>query len=169
MLENLKTFLKRFRTYLFLFFSRGAIFLALIVGIFFNLFILTNFKKDTTDITNTGFVILASLAALSFGFSRSLEKDDKKKDRIVYCGERFLHAAILMLVASLLKYTNLTIQNLNFIQLNGFWIKFLSYPLHMFVSLFFFYSIMSAHTGLKIINDILWKRLTSQPDWDDIF
>src|SRR2546428_11368247 len=68
-----------------------------IVGFYFLFYIFANLREDTTAITNTGFAIFASLASLSFAWSRSFAPGDSLTDRIRHAGERFLHASLCLL------------------------------------------------------------------------
>jgi hypothetical protein len=75
-----------------------------VVGLFFVVKVFGALTTDTTAITNTAFVAIASLAALSFGWVRSLMPNDQRQWRIRFAGEQLTQAALLVLSASLLKY-----------------------------------------------------------------
>ena len=83
--------------------------LLLLVGIHVVLDDFRNPAKDTTAFTNSGFAIFAALASICFSWCRSFEKEDKDGALIQACGAVSLHASILFLVASALKYTYLHI------------------------------------------------------------
>jgi len=74
------------------------------VGFVFLIYLIANLSADTTLITNTAFAMVASLAALSFPVCRAITEPPEHQDRIRYAGERFFHAAVLLLFASLLRY-----------------------------------------------------------------
>jgi hypothetical protein len=129
--------------------------------------LIVRFREDTTPITNTGFAIMATLAALSFSFARVIENEGLR-DRVAFAGERLLHGALLVLVASILKY---------FI--------FLLYRIPTFagsiiehVTTFAFASVGAgifalgvtfSHTGLRILNDLLVLRIARHKDWDNLW
>ena len=75
-----------------------------VVGLFYVVRVFGALTSDTTAITNTAFVAMASLAALSFGWVRSLLPNDQRQWRIRFAGEQLTQAALLVLSASLLKY-----------------------------------------------------------------
>jgi hypothetical protein len=75
------------------------------IGLFYVVKVFGSLTADTTGITNTAFVAIASLAALAFGWARSLLPDDLRQWRIRFGGEQLTQAALQMLCASLLKYT----------------------------------------------------------------
>ena len=88
-------------------FRRLPVFLSLFVGYAYTAIILNDLKQDTTSITNAGFAILATLATLSFGCARAVE--DAAGDRFAYAGERCFHAALMVIMASLLKYVAIAV------------------------------------------------------------
>lgn len=74
-----------------------------LVGLYFTFTLLANPVKTTISITNYAFAIVIALASVSFGYARCLDNVDQK-NKIQYCGERFLHSALLFLLASVVKY-----------------------------------------------------------------
>jgi len=142
--------------------------IALIIGITYGYQVFINLKKDTTAITNTAFVILATLAALSFTFSRAVRKHDEIEDRLLYSGERFLHSALFNLQASLIKYIVLIIRPPNIAAGNLLEIIIVDF-LGFIVGMIFIQAIYAAHTGIIVLNKILWKRMGRHPDWNNIF
>jgi len=78
--------------------------LVLVTGALFTVHLLKNMSTDTTAITNGAFVVIASLAALSFAACRSIPDPPDHQDRFRYAGERLLHGALFALYASILKY-----------------------------------------------------------------
>ena len=73
------------------------------IGLYFTFALLANPAKATISITNYGFAIVIALASVSFGYARCLDNIDQK-NKLQYCGERFLHSALLFLLASVIKY-----------------------------------------------------------------
>lgn len=76
---------------------------AALIGLYFTFALLINPTKETISITNYAFAIVVSLASVSFGYARCLDSKEQK-NKMRYCGERFLHSALLFLVASVVKY-----------------------------------------------------------------
>lgn len=130
------------------------------------MFIVFNYREDTTNITNAAFAIMATLSALSFSFARVVETEELK-DRLMFAGERLLHGAILVLVASLLKYFVLAFLKLSFISKLPSAETTVSLTIGMLIALIFCNGILFAHTGLRILNDLLLLRFTRHEDWDD--
>ncbi len=56
---------------------QAPVFLLAIAGTIYAFTVFTNYKEDTTKITNAAFLIMASLAALSFSFARVIETERK--------------------------------------------------------------------------------------------
>lgn len=169
---NRRSFRKGWRTCIrsiYFVYTRGSPVLILAVGMYYCYTLFYNVSKDTTAITNVAFAIVASLAALSFSCARAIEKSPEDKDRFTYAGERYMHAAILLLIASVIKYALLSLQANELISSLEWLVQGLRYGMGSFVGILFFWALMSAHTGLKVINDLLWSRIRRQPDWDDIW
>jgi hypothetical protein len=150
------------------FIVHAPVFISAIIGFAYCYMVLINIKSDTTKITNAAFIILATMATLSFAFSRAISKTSKLAEKILYSGERFFHAAIHTLVASIIKYIILIIEPINSPAGNGFeYAVTLLLGIAAFLS--FLYAILSAHTGLIILNKILWKRISRDTEWDNFF
>ena len=141
--------------------------LAVLIGYLYGVVMIFNYREDSTNVTNAGFAIVASLAAISFSFARVLE-DAHDRDRIVFAGERLLQGAILILVASILKYFVFLILKSSYFANSSAVETALSLTIGLFAALIFSNGILFAHTGLKVLNDFLLTRLTRYKDWDDI-
>ncbi|MFX0200083.1 MAG: hypothetical protein ACFFCW_28510 [Candidatus Hodarchaeota archaeon] len=152
----------------YLMYIRGSPLLLLAVGLYFTITLFQNFSKDTTAITNVAFAFVASLAALSFSCARAIDKPLEHKDRFTYAGERYFHAAILFLMASVIKYALLSLLSNEWVSGHEWLVRGLRFWIGTFVGVLFFWALMSAHTALKVINDLLWSRFSRHPDWDDI-
>lgn len=138
------------------------------VGLYFVISLLTDYDKDTTSITNGAFALIATLAALTFSYARTIDKDDHAKDRLIFVGERFFHSCILFLTASILKYGYLSLIKTG-IYLSHSCPKFyLSFIIGTTVSLLFFFGFNSAHTGFRILNNLLWSKMARHKDWDKL-
>lgn len=142
--------------------------LAVIMGALYAMVIVFNFREDTTNITNAGFAIMASLAAISFSFARVVETD-LLRDRIMFAGERLLHGAILMLTASVLKYFVFLILNLPIFAVSTLVESVLMFTVGLLSALIFINGILFAHAGLRVLNDLLLLRFTRQEDWDNLW
>lgn len=142
--------------------------LALLVVTYYSVEILADFNRDTISISNTAVVICGSLTALAFGFARVLNEKDEARDRIVYAGERFFHATILLLLASLTKYG---IQQA-FLLVQPASLMIFSESVKLFFNVIafvlFLWASLAAHTGIKVLNKILIHRTTRKEDWDDV-
>ena len=124
------------------------------------------FREDSTNVTNAGFAIMATLAALSFSFARVIESENLK-DRVMFAGERLLHGSIFVLVASVMKYFLLLLLKIPGIV--GWAEVALSSTLGVGTGLIFSTGVLFAHTGLRVLNDLLVMRFTRHKDWDDIW
>ncbi len=133
--------------------------LAFLVGTIYVVRVLLNYKNDTTRITNAAFGITAVLASLSFSCARALGEKDNDRDRFTYAGERFMHACIFLILASVLKYTMLTLQATGFGQAHITSSAILLIPLNIVVASMFWQALHSSHTGLKVCGDLLLPRL----------
>jgi hypothetical protein len=74
-----------------------------LIGLYFAYRLFISPTQNTVGITNYAFGIVGVLSSISFAYARTVD-DNEDKQRIQYCGERFLHSAILFLVASIMKY-----------------------------------------------------------------
>src|SRR5262249_13345711 len=78
-----------------------------VVGLYFTVEFAFVHDVNPTGLANAAFAITATLAALSFSYARNLEHRPDLLERAVAGGERLLHGAILMILASLLQYAHL--------------------------------------------------------------
>lgn len=67
----------------------------------------SNMSEDTTNFTNIGFAILSGLSILCFTWASTFDKDEIRREKIRNFGENSLHAAVLFLIASTVKYISL--------------------------------------------------------------
>ncbi len=147
---------------------RAPVVLVGILGFLYTAQIAFNYRQDTTSVTNAGFAIMATLAALSFSFARVVESDELK-DRITFAGERLLHGAILVLIASILKYFIFALLKLPSFANSTRIEVVLSFTVGMLTALIFGSGVLFAHTGLRVLNDLLLLRFTRHKDWDDLW
>ena len=139
-----------------------------LLGVVYGIFLVDRFNENTTAITNAAFAIMATFAALSFSFARVIESETLR-DRVMYAGERLLHGALLVLVTSVLKYFIFLLYKIP---------TFAGLPILKFVVSFtfsligasiFLMGVIFAHTGLRILNDLLLSRIARHKDWDDLW
>ena len=163
-----------FSTGVYFVFSRLVIILVFLVGLYFNWQLFTGLLEDTTVITNIAFGILATFAALCFSGARAINDSAEDKDKFTFAGERFLHSAVLVVIASLLKYGSIELGiagkgDSPKIDEIHWTIIFLSSIPGVIVGVLFFWALNSAHGGLVVLNRLLWKRHHRFKDWDDFF
>ena len=127
-------------------------------------------NKLSFTIIQTIIIILASLSMLSFNYASAL-KNQKRKEDIVYCGERFLQATIFSIMGWILLYFSnrliLFQEEINFpiliktsIYIGSLIIKFVGIPLIL-------WGVVEVDFALKK----LWKiaeRTRSKYNTDDI-
>lgn len=125
-----------------------------IIGVYFGIALFINPARDTMSITNYAFAIVIALSSVSFGYARCLDDIEDKKT-IEYCGERFLHSAILFLVASIVKYFLLQddIQAMN----EGVAGVFISF-VRIFPGALFLLSLINCIAALRELNTVLYQK-----------
>lgn len=135
--------------------------LFLILGLSIMLSIFKNKNQDTTNLTNYGFAILIGFSSVCFSWARNMnpEKEPKMLEKISNCGEVSLLAAILFLVASLIKYCHINIDEIYFMKK----IPFIYYRIiNIFLELVYGICFVSAyyHTYyiFKTINNVIFNR-----------
>jgi hypothetical protein len=104
--------------------------------------------------------------ALSFSFARAAEEE--LRDRITFAGERILHGAILVLVVSIIKYFIYLLYRIPEFAASSWAAPVVTYSVGMLIAIVFLNGVLFAHTGLRVLNDLLLQRFTRHPDWDDI-
>jgi len=137
-----------------------------LLGFMYAVILVLRVKEDTSTITNTAFAIMATLAALSFSFARAAEEE--LKDRITFAGERLLHGAILVLVVSIIKYFIYLLYQVPEFAASSWAEPVVAYSIGALIAIVFSNGVLFAHTGLRVLNDLLLLRFTRHPDWDDI-
>ncbi len=150
------------------YFSRVPVVLFYLVGVYYALLVLADFAKDTTAITNVAFGIAVAFSSLSFRWSSVISDSPEDKERIAYCGERFLHASLLLVIASVIKYVVVAIGPVPVGSITHLseitWRYCVTFVFG--VSVLFLYALAFAHTGVVFINRILWRRVVKYQDWD---
>ena len=165
----MKNLWARFGRLFTLYVLKGSVVLVFLIGVIFVVVLLQNYNNDTTRITNAAFAITASLASICFACARSLNSDDQDRDKFTYSGERFMHASILLITASLIKYAIISLRSMHAGRIGSVLIEVIVFPLGICVVPLFMFALSSAHTGLKICSDLLWARMLRYPGWDRLF
>ena len=147
---------------------KAPVFLIGFAGFIYATSMVVNYREDTTNISIASFVIMMSLAAISFSFARVVETEELK-DRIMFAGERILHGAILVLVASVLKFFIFVLIKNPIIATSVTLETALKFTVGLLVAIIFSNGVLFAHTGLRVLNDLLLLRLTRHKDWDDLW
>ncbi len=151
------------------FFFRTPEILVYFVFVYFAYFVLVDFKRDTLLLTNSAFAIIASFASLSFSFSRALANDKELSDRINFAGERFLHASLFLIIASVIKWTAQNVVLIEGISRYNWLTSIIIWSITLITGILFFWAASFTHAALKTLNPILLKRLVRAGDWDTFF
>ena len=147
----------------------GVPILIFFIGIAFTIRVFVDLRADTVAATNAAFAFLASLAAITFSFARSIEDNAALKDRISYSAERFLHAALLTFSASALKYGWLWILQSGVLASIRIAMSIGQTLLGIVIVVLFNQALVFADAGFVRVNETLWTRVARQQDWDDLF
>jgi hypothetical protein len=134
------------------------------VGLYFTVEFAFVHDVNPTGLANAAFAITATLAALSFSYARNLEHRPDLLERAVAGGERLLHGAILMILASLLQYAHLYAQAPTAPEeprLAAAWDRVRAaavYVLHPAAVVLFLLAVCSIYLGLRAVVDVLLRR-----------
>lgn len=148
--------------------TKGVPVLLWLIGLYYTFRVFMDMLKDTTPITNTAFGILVALGALSFSAARAVEPSDPDRDRFAYAGERFFHAAILLLSASLLKYVTLSL-GLVTTPAADLPSRVTNVVAGSTILVLFASAMNFTHTGFMVLTKILWARVGRYRDWDSFW
>jgi len=138
--------------------------LAALLAFLFACKIAIDLTKDTTAIINGAFAITVSLSVLSFAFARAVEDDPQLKDHITFAAERFLHAALLLILGSVVKYGVISLVGIK----EGIWRELGRFIGGLIVLFLFSQAMLIAHTGVRILNRRLVDRMARKKDWDNV-
>lgn len=125
-------------------------------------------KHDSTTLFNAVFAVMLGLSAMCFSFAGAKEAKGIS-DRLVFAGERLLHGAILVIVTSLIKYLLFKASNVIDIDSANLFTKGIFWFVTIIACVVFSNGLLFAHTGIRILNDLLILRMTRHKDWDDTF
>jgi hypothetical protein len=143
------------------FMYRFPVALLVLLGFAYVVQLMSSYSDDTITVTNTAFVIMATLAGLSFSFARVIESD-VLTSRVTFAGERLLHGGILVPVASLLKYAAFNLVSIPFVANIPHARTSVLLTAGIVGSTFFFAGVLIAHRGLRVLNDLLISRMTRE-------
>ena len=133
----------------------------IVIGFIFVGAMVFNMEKDTTNISNAGFVIAATLAALSFSYSRALVAAWDKAGALS-AGEAFLLSSLCLVMASILKYGALALNEHAFLSAFGFVMTWISIVTFMM-------ALIAAADGADIVSTVLWKRFNGESAFGGVF
>lgn len=123
----------------------------LVIGSFFTVKVFQDYKTDTTGISNAAFAIMASLAALSFSRANVYETAKPVRDRFVFAGERSFYSAVMLLLASVLKYGLLSAKSISWVLSRPTLTMVLDLTLGGIVGVLFMNALVAAHSGVQVI------------------
>uniref|UniRef100_UPI0040479412 hypothetical protein n=1 Tax=Cyanobium sp. TaxID=2164130 RepID=UPI0040479412 len=129
---------------------------AALIGLYFVFVLFANPASETMPITNYAFAIFTALASISFGYARCLDSV-VARCQVQYCGERFLHSAILFLVASIVKYFLLQGDVLEAASRFGLIGAFLAFA-GLLPGFLFLGSLVNSIAALRELNSLLYER-----------
>lgn len=127
-----------------------------IIGLHFAFRIFINQAANTTSIINYAFAIVIALASVSFGYARLLEENGSRL-KAQYCGERFLHSALLFLVASVVKHFLLQ-DEVRLAYGGPPPIACILYFMGFLPGILFLGSLVNCIAGLRDLNSMLYER-----------
>jgi hypothetical protein len=129
---------------------------AALVGLYFVYDLFINPSEETISVTNFAFAIVIAMASVSFGYARCLDNAEQK-NKMQYCGERFLHSALLFLVASVVKYFSLQGQ-VRAAAHELWWIGVAINFISLLPGLLFMGSLLNSIAALRELNAHLYSR-----------
>jgi len=147
---------------------RAPVVLAMFLTGLYGIIVYIDYTNNSTLVTNAAFVVMASLSAISFSYARTKEAE-KISNRLTFAGERLLHGAILLIVTSVIKFILFKINETYPLEELNTAFKILFWSVLALGGMIFSNGLLFAHTGLRILNDIMVLRMTRERDWDDLY
>jgi hypothetical protein len=126
-----------------------------------------SFKQPSNTIFNGAFAILLSIAAVCFSFSNKIKKEKKLSDRLLFAAERLVHGALLVLIASALRYVFIGLLGDKSIEDVPLWLSVPIFAAMILGSFSFVNGMIFAQKGLRILSDLLNDRMFRYKDWDN--
>ena len=157
------------RRILFNIFYRIPELIILLIFTYFAYYVLVDIKRDTLLLTNSVFAICATLSSISFSFSKAISEDKTLADRINFAGERFLHCALFLIIASVMKWAAQALSLSDSAASVQQLLTVIEWILRILLGVLFSQVAMFLHTALKTLNPILLSRLNRVKDWDTFF
>lgn len=133
-----------------------------IIGTLYSALLFSDFATDTSAITNVAFGAAAALSAICFSAVPTVDEESDRRD-FHRSADMFLHAALLVLVAGLIKYAYQDIAAIRWLIERPTLSKTLEWSSRLFVPGFFLNAVLSAHDGLVHLNRVLWRRWDKWP------
>ena len=117
-----------------------------------------NFRSDTTAITNGAFLITGTLSALAFSWASALLPEDKTRARVLFAGERMLHASLFLIIASVLKYAALTLMTYRTNEVSRPTLVLIGDVFGGLAAPLFLFAVAGAFAGVRVMFRVLWPR-----------
>ncbi|MDR6962119.1 hypothetical protein [Shewanella putrefaciens] len=147
---------------------KAPVVLAILFTGMYGLILFIDVTNDSTTLINAAFAVMLGLSAICFSIAVA-QKDKRISDRLLFAGERLLHGAILVIVTSLIKYLLFKVNYVIDIASANEFVKCIFWSVNIFACVVFLNGLFFAHTGIRILNDLLILRMTRHRDWDDMF
>jgi len=142
----------------------GSMPLLAVVGWHFLFKIIHDVSKDAVVVTNASFVILGSLAALSFAWLSTFGKSVGGRALLRQVGEGFFHSAFLMLLASIFKYTAISMYEV--LPAKGFSLQeTFSHLLQLASAVLFGVAFSEAFFSAFLLSFAFWTRMVVDKSW----
>lgn len=139
--------------------------LLFLVGLIYTVTTLFSVTKNTLSVSIAAFAMLLALANGFFAFGRAVEEDKDLRDKISFCGERALQAALCMLVATIVKWGFLEYQDfLGAAGRSGWIYRGQEFACSWIVGLLFFGGVVESHRALDQVFGILEERRNRRAD-----
>lgn len=138
----------------------------LLVGvccIYFTIIKFANFGEDTTELSNSFFVLLATLAALSFSYAKIQGQDVAVHMNLDVAGARCFHGAVLLILASVLKYALWHVKAVTDLDEDPTTLLLMDVPLGIMAGVLFLLAAAEAYMALRVISDFLVEQLLDHP------
>lgn len=133
-----------------------------VIGTVYSAILFSDFATDTSAITNVAFGAAAALSAICFSAVPTVEEDSDRRD-FHRSADMFLHGALLVLVAGLIKYTYQDIAEIRWLIERPALYKAFEWGSRLLVPGFFLNAVLSAYDGLVHLNRVLWRRWDKWP------
>ncbi len=139
--------------------------LLFLVGLAYTIFALSNTAANTFAVSIAAFAMMLAMANGFFAFGRSIDDNPDLKDKLGFCGERALHAAICLMCAAIVKWGLTEFQAIiPRWELPLWWIGVADYTCRVGTALLFFAGLVEAHRALEQTVLILDDRRARRVD-----